>query len=79
MAGNYVCEECRVEIVKGAKRCQHCGFNPAGPHQKWGKIDGVVGGLLLMSVIGSPIGLFVLWRAWRHGRAAKKASPAVSV
>ena len=72
-----VCSKCRESVSEDASACPHCGYDPAAPHQKWGKIDGVLGGLLIMSVIGSPVGLFVLWRAWRHGRAAKKATVGV--
>ena len=72
-----VCSECREAVSPEATSCPHCGYNPAAPHRKWGKIDGVIGGFLLMTVIGAPLALYPLWRAWRHGRAAKKAKPGV--
>ena len=74
---DYVCSECREPIAETAAVCPNCSYSPGKDHEKWQKIDGVLGGLLVASVIGSPVGLFLLWRMWRHGKKAKKATPAV--
>lgn len=73
----YVCSECREPINEGADVCPNCSYSPGKDHAKWGKIDGVLGGLLIASIVGSPFGLYLVWRALRHNRAAKKTSPAV--
>lgn len=72
------CELCREDIAESARTCPHCGHDPAAAHTRWRKIDGLLGAVLILSVIGSPLGLIFAWKSWRHARKAKSATPAAA-
>lgn len=75
----FVCSQCRGKIAETATTCPHCHYNPGAKHARWRKIDGGVAALLILSIVGSPLGLWLLWRARKHAKKSKTARPAVAV
>jgi len=74
---DYVCSECREPVASDSvMACPHCGYRPSEGHGKWMKIDAVLGIVCFLSVILSPLGLYLVWRVGKH-RKLSKSSPAV--
>lgn len=74
---DYVCEECRSEISAEATTCPECQYEPAAAHRKYRSRQALLASLCFFTVIGAPLGIFLFWRARKHGKKAKTATPAV--
>jgi hypothetical protein len=75
----HVCAECREPIDAAASVCPHCGHDPAAAHQKAASRRLLAGGLLILTIVGSPLGAWLVWKARKHSKAGQRASPAVEV
>ena len=78
-AEGFVCEQCRETIDPNADVCPHCSYAPGESHRKAGGRRAIVAGLLIISIVGSPLGVWLLWKARKHDKKAEDASPAVPV
>lgn len=65
------CRRCGGEVPQDATRCQHCGYDTSS-HSKWRWVWGIPGFILLMSIIGIPLALPMLWKARKHRLAYKR-------
>ena len=73
----FVCSECRESVAEDASVCPHCGYNPSKKYRKSARNRWILAALLFASVIGTPIALYVAWKAWKQNKRAKTATPAV--
>lgn len=62
------CKRCGQEVQADARRCSNCGYD-VNSHSKWRWIWGLPGAVLTVSIIGSPIGLPMLWKAYKHRKS----------
>lgn len=62
------CRKCNGDVSPDASRCKHCGYDTSS-HSKWRWVWGIPGLILTMSIIGAPIGLPMLWNAYKHRKA----------
>lgn len=73
----YVCQQCRESVSESASACPHCGYKPGKSHRRWSWVHFVLMIISFLSVIGFPLGLIFFWKARKHKKAAKNATPAV--
>lgn len=52
-----------------ATRCRECGFDPVETHRPKMRFWGVLTGILIATVVGSPIAILTGIAAWRHRKA----------
>jgi len=64
------CRRCGGAVRPTATRCQHCGYDVRS-HSKWRWVWGLPGTVLTVSIVGAPLGLPMLWKAYRHRKAAE--------
>ena len=62
------CKKCGGEVETDVSRCRHCGYDTAS-HSKYRWLWGIPGFVLTMSLVGSPIGIPMLWKAYKHRKA----------
>ena len=60
-----VCRRCQEAVAEGADRCPHCNYDTNG-HSRSRWVWGIPGFILTMSVIGAPIGIPMLYKAYKH-------------
>jgi len=63
------CRHCG-RLVPAVPRCRACGYD-AGPerNRRARFVWGLIGALLTLTVVGAPVGLPCLLKAWGHHRA----------
>jgi hypothetical protein len=65
------CVECGESVNEGVSRCSNCGYDPADYKEKFRK-NFLIGTVLCSTVIGIPLGILYLRRAFKQAGKAKK-------
>jgi predicted nucleic acid-binding Zn ribbon protein len=65
------CVRCGGAVPSGAQSCQHCGYD-ATSHSKYRWFWGLLGLLFMLSIIGIPLGVPMLWKAYKHRKAYER-------
>lgn len=64
------CRNCGTPVPPTSTTCLECGYDVEA-HNRWRIIWGIPGTLLTISIILAPLGLPMLWKAYRHRLAAE--------
>ena len=70
------CMECRSPINPDATRCPECGYAPQEIGAWSRRVRSFVAAVLLLSVVGSPIGLLMLAGLWWEKRKVEQRTAA---
>lgn len=65
------CVKCGESVSDGVSRCSNCGYNP-GEHRKWLYIHLVLTAVLILTVVGIPLGIFTYLKARKHNKLYKR-------
>lgn len=71
------CRRCGAPASTGATACPECGYD-VERHDRPRLLLGAIGTALTLSVVGAPLGVPLLWRAYRHRRLARGSVTAPS-
>jgi len=72
------CSECQTEVEPEAKTCPHCGYAPQEKHKTMSKVYFIVGILLTLSIVGSPIGIPLMYLGYHFDKKRQKKTVAQS-
>lgn len=64
------CRECDSQVTPTARVCPSCGYDVSS-HELWKRVWGFPGTMLTLSIVFTPLGLPMLWKAYRHRLAAE--------
>lgn len=64
------CRKCESSVTPTATVCPTCGYDVTS-HHRWKLIWGIPGMVMSLSVVFTPLGLPMLWKAYRHRLAAE--------
>ena len=64
------CRRCDAPASASATACPDCGYD-VDDHDRPRVLLGFLGTALTLSVVGAPLGVPMLWRAYRHRRLAR--------
>ncbi|QPL12231.1 CxxC motif protein [Halorubrum phage Hardycor1] len=73
------CRRCGFEVPHDpatgevtADRCVECGFDPVEEHRGKMRLWGTLTGLLIMTIVGSPLALLTGLAAYRHRKEIRR-------
>lgn len=72
------CTECKTEVEPDAKTCPHCGYAPQEKHKTISKIYFFAGILLTLSIVGSPIGIPLMFLGYHFDKKRQNQTVAQS-
>jgi len=74
---DYVCEQCREEIDEMAEVCPHCGHEGGQARTTLAALLIIVGLLLTATMIGSIVGIPMVYIGYRIGKKGNNISPGI--
>jgi len=76
----YVCEKCREPIAsEDVQICPECGFDAAAEHRTYAKRRARWGIFLSLTIVGLPLGLWLIYGSSKARKRADAATPATEV
>ena len=64
------CRNCGHTVESAATQCRSCGYTADPERNRAARFTSLVYGLVLVgTIVGAPLGVVFLWRAYRHHRS----------